>query len=82
MLATRPDFNDQRFYNDLLPLRTEEAIQFIDLTAWVGETVRRSGVGHGYVQIQVLHTTAAIIANATINSRSVSAPTRFDPPGE
>ena len=58
MYATQPEFNDLRFYNDLLPLRTEEAMQFIDLTAWVGETVRRSGVGHGYVQIQVLHTTA------------------------
>ncbi len=63
MYATQPEFNDLRFYNDLLPLRTEEAMQFIDLTAWVGETVRRSGVGHGYVQIQVLHTTAAIVAN-------------------
>ena len=63
MLATQPDFNDQRFYNDLLSLRTEEAVQFIDLTTWVGETVRRSGVGHGYVQIQVLHTTAAIVTN-------------------
>ena len=63
MFATQPDFNDLRFYNDLLPLRTEEALQFIDLTTWVGETVRRSGVGHGYVQIQVLHTTAAIVAN-------------------
>ena len=63
MYATQPEFNDQRFYNDLLPLRTEEAMQFIDLTTWVAETVRRSGVGHGYVQIQVLHTTAAIVAN-------------------
>ncbi len=63
MYATHPDFNDLTFFNDLLSLRTEEALQFIDLTTWVGETVRRSGVGHGYVQIQVLHTTAAIVAN-------------------
>ena len=63
MLATRPDYNDLRFYNDLLALRTEEPTQFIDLTAWIGETVRRSGVGHGYAQVQVLHTTAAIVAN-------------------
>lgn len=63
MFATQPGFTDLRFYNDLLPLRTEKPMQFIDLTAWVGETVRRSGVGHGYVQVQVLHTTAAIVAN-------------------
>lgn len=63
MYATHPDFNDLTFFNDLLSLRTEEAVQFIDLTTWAGETVRRSGVGHGYVQIQVLHTTAAIVAN-------------------
>ncbi len=63
MYATQPGFNDLRFYNDLLPLRTEEAMQFIDLTTWVAETVRRSGVGHGYVHVQVLHTTAAIVAN-------------------
>jgi len=63
MYATHPDFNDLTFFNDLLSLRTEEAVQFIDLTTWVGETVRRSGVGHGYVQVHVLHTTAAIVAN-------------------
>ena len=63
MYATHPEFNDLRFYNDLLPLRTDESLQFIDLTTWVAETVRRSGVGHGYVHIQVLHTTAAIVAN-------------------
>ncbi len=63
MYATQPEFNDLRFYNDLLPLRTEEAMQFIDLTTWVAETVRRSGIGHGYVHVQVLHTTAAIVAN-------------------
>ena len=63
MYATQPGFNDLRFYNDLLPLRTEEAMQFIDLTTWVAETVRRSGIGHGYVHVQVLHTTAAIVAN-------------------
>ncbi len=63
MYATHPDYNDLRIYNDLLSLRTEQPTQFIDLTTWVGETVRRSGVGHGYVQIQVLHTTAAIVVN-------------------
>ena len=63
MYATHPDDNDLRIYNDLLSLRTEQPTQFIDITAWVGEMVRRSRVGHGYVQIQVLHTTAAIVVN-------------------
>ncbi len=63
MYVTQPRFDDPIFHNDLLPLRTEEPMQFIDLTEWVAETVRRSGVGHGYVQIQALHTTAAIVAN-------------------
>jgi secondary thiamine-phosphate synthase enzyme len=63
MLATQPEFNDLHIFNDLLRLRTELPLQFIDLTTWVDETVRRSGVGHGQVQIQVLHTTAAIVVN-------------------
>ena len=63
MLATQPHPNELRIYNDVLSLRTEEPTQFVDLTTWVAETVRRSGVGHGWVQIQVLHTTAAIVAN-------------------
>jgi len=63
MYAIHPDFSDLRIYNDMLKLRTEQPLQFIDLTTWVDETVRRSGVGHGQVQIQVLHTTAAIVVN-------------------
>ena len=63
MFATQPEFNNLRIFNDLLRLRTEVPLQFIDLTTWVDETVRRSGVGHGQVQIQVLHTTAAIVVN-------------------
>ncbi len=63
MLAPRPAYNDLVIFNDILRLRTEEPLQFIDLTAWVDRVVRRSGVGHGQVQVQVLHTTAAIVAN-------------------
>lgn len=63
MYATHPDFSELRIHNDLLKLRTEAPLQFIDLTTWVDETVRRSGVGHGHVQVQVLHTTAAIVVN-------------------
>ena len=63
MLAPRPEFNDLIIFNDMLRLRTEEPLQFIDLTTWVDRVVRRSGIGHGQVQVQVLHTTAAIVAN-------------------
>ena len=63
MYATKPDPDHLKFYNDTLRLRTEEPTQFIDVTEWVKERLRRSGVGHGLVQIQVLHTTAAIVVN-------------------
>lgn len=63
MYATQPDFQDLIIYNDVLQLRTSEPVQFIDVTEWVAQRLRRSGVGHGLVQIQVLHTTAAIVVN-------------------
>jgi len=63
MHTLRPSRHAQTFYNDLLQLPTEKPIQFIDLTQWVAERVRRSGVGHGLAHLQVLHTTAAIVVN-------------------
>ena len=50
-------------YRDLFEVRSEERMQFIDLTERVGLGVRRSGVAQGIVQIRVLHTTAAIVVN-------------------
>ena len=55
--------HDLTFYKDLIQLRSREPTQFIDLTAWVGRSLQRSGVGNGMAQIQVLHTTAAIVVN-------------------
>jgi secondary thiamine-phosphate synthase enzyme len=49
--------------SDLVHLRTEQALQFVDLTDLVAERVRRSGVDHGLVCVQTLHTTAAIVVN-------------------
>ena len=63
MYATQPTFPELTFYNDLLSLRTDGQTQFIDLTSWVAERVRRSRVANGQVQLQVLHTTAAIVVN-------------------
>ena len=52
-----------RVSSDLVSLRTEERLQFIDLTELVAERVRRSGIGHGLVCAQSRHTTAAVIVN-------------------
>jgi len=49
--------------SDLIHLRSEQPVQFIDLTELVEERVRRSGVSDGIVNIQSQHTTAAIAVN-------------------
>ena len=49
--------------SDLVEIRTEERLQFIDLTALVAERVRRSGVWQGLVCVQTRHTTAAVTVN-------------------
>lgn len=48
---------------DLVRLRTEKPLQFIDLTTLVAERVRRSGVREGTVTVQSRHTTAGVIVN-------------------
>ena len=48
---------------DLVDLRTEEPLQFIDLTELVAERVRRSGVAEGLVTVQSRHTTAGVVVN-------------------
>lgn len=49
--------------SDLVELRTEERLQFVDLTELVAERVRRSGIGHGLVCVQTRHTTTAVVVN-------------------
>ena len=49
--------------SDVVHLRTERPIQLIDITELVAERVRRSGIAHGLVCVQTLHTTAAILVN-------------------
>jgi secondary thiamine-phosphate synthase enzyme len=49
--------------SDLVQLRTESRVQFIDLTELVEERVRRSGVRHGTVSIQTRHTTTGVVVN-------------------
>ena len=52
-----------RVCRDLVHIRTEEPLQFIDLTELVAERVRRSGVSEGMVTVQTRHTTTAIVVN-------------------
>jgi secondary thiamine-phosphate synthase enzyme len=52
-----------RVCRDLVHIRTQKEMQFVDLTALVAERVRRSGVGEGTVTVQSRHTTAAIVVN-------------------
>lgn len=49
--------------SDLVHLRTEQRLQFIDLTELVTERVRRSGVSHGLVNVHAKHTTTALVVN-------------------
>jgi secondary thiamine-phosphate synthase enzyme len=52
-----------RVCRDVVHLRTEKALQFVDVTDLVAERVRRSGVSDGVVTVQSRHTTAAIVVN-------------------
>lgn len=52
-----------RVRRDLVHIRTDEPLQFVDLTALVAERVRQSGVSDGIVTVQSRHTTAAIVVN-------------------
>jgi secondary thiamine-phosphate synthase enzyme len=52
-----------RICRDLVRLRTERRLQFVDLTELVAERVRRSGVREGMVTVQSRHTTAAVLVN-------------------
>src|SRR5687768_1686955 len=63
LFVSRQEGAAVRVCRDLVHLRTERPLQFVDLTALVAERVRRSGVGDGFVTVQSRHTTAAVIVN-------------------
>jgi secondary thiamine-phosphate synthase enzyme len=46
-----------------LHLRTRSRHQFVDLTGMVAETVRRSRIRDGFVCVQTMHTTTAVVVN-------------------
>ena len=67
-MATKPFVREEQrrsigVSNDVVEMRTEERIQFIDVTDLVAERVRRSGIGHGLVCVQSRHTTTAVVVN-------------------
>ena len=47
----------------LIRIRTEESLQFVDLTDQVKQLVAESGITDGIVNVQTRHTTAAILVN-------------------
>ena len=67
-MATKPFVRELRrsdlgVSSDVVDLRTEERVQFIDVTDLVAERVRRSGIVHGLVCVQSRHTTTAVVVN-------------------
>lgn len=67
-MATKPFLREPQrsglgVSSDVVELRTEHRVQFIDVTELVAERVRRSGIGHGLVCVQTRHTTTAVVVN-------------------
>jgi len=52
-----------RVCRDVVRLRTEKPLQFVDLTALLAERVRCSGIRDGTITVQSRHTTAAVVVN-------------------
>jgi len=52
-----------RMRHGVIRLRTNECLQFLDITDEVEEIVARAGVRDGWVNVQTKHTTTAIIVN-------------------
>jgi secondary thiamine-phosphate synthase enzyme len=67
-MATKPFLREPQrsglgVSSDVVELRTEHRVQFIDVTELVAERVRRSGIGHGLVCVQTRHTTTGVVVN-------------------
>jgi len=51
------------FHHNEIHVRTRDCLQFIDLTDAVRTVVLHSGIRNGIVNVQSMHTTAAIVVN-------------------
>ena len=52
-----------RIYHESIHIKTQEHLQFVDLTDSIAELIRKPEIAYGFVNIQTRHTTAAIIVN-------------------
>jgi len=59
----RPSQTGQAGCHDLIEIATARDIEFIDLTDRLEAVVARSGIDLGFLNLQVLHTTAALVLN-------------------
>ena len=48
---------------ELLPIRTEKALEFVDLTELIQNLVQQSEIEFGIVNIQTRHTTTGLLLN-------------------
>jgi secondary thiamine-phosphate synthase enzyme len=53
----------QKTYHDLIELKTQACLQFIDITDLIIERVQRAEVWNGWANVQSKHTTATILLN-------------------
>jgi secondary thiamine-phosphate synthase enzyme len=63
LCLTEKTTGEMRASGDLVHLRTDQSLQFVDVTELVAERVRRSKIERGLVCVQTLHTTTGILVN-------------------
>ncbi len=63
LIADRPEWPGVRAVSELVTVETRRQLQLVDVTSVVAERVHASGVGHGLVCAQTLHTTTGLVVN-------------------
>lgn len=61
VLCYNPD--NMEIKSKILSYQTEEELQFIDITEEVEKFVLESGIAEGFINIQTMHTTGAVLLN-------------------
>jgi len=49
-----------KLHSEVIPVRTRQALEFVDITPELEAVIRRSGVTNGFILVRSRHTTAAI----------------------
>lgn len=52
-----------RIFNKIIEVQTKSELDFIDITETVKKFVKESEIKNGFINIQSLHTTAAVVVN-------------------